>query len=193
VNYQLQAKRNPFKGLVLTGAPGRAIGKVGRSQIFNQIRNLPDAGALMKLYDDAIAQFLANKPMLLDPSLPEGLKLLLQSLENRNNLPFARELWNYSLPDYLPRVEEPMLVLIGKKDLQIDWRIDGGALEAAVGRKAPVTFSYPDDANHVLKHEEKPFDALTADYVSQRYNAPDAELDVEAATTIYGWLDRHRN
>ena len=30
VNYQLQAKRNRFKGLVLTGAPGRAIGTVAR-------------------------------------------------------------------------------------------------------------------------------------------------------------------
>ena len=43
VNYQLQAKSNRFRGLVLTGAPGRAIGKVARSQIFNQIKSLPNA------------------------------------------------------------------------------------------------------------------------------------------------------
>ena len=182
VNYQLQAKRNRFKGLVLTGAPGRAIGTVARGQIFNQIRSLPGGEALMKPYDDAIAEFLAGKPMVIDPSLSEGLKLVLRSLENPN-----------SLPDYFARVEEPMLVVIGKKDLQIDWRIDGGALEGAIGRNAAVSFSYPDNANHVLKHEERPLDLLTADYVSQHYNAAEAELDGEAASAIFGWLDRHRN
>ena len=90
VNYQLQAKRNRFKGLVLTGAPGRAIGTVARGQIFNQIRSLPGGEALMKPYDDAIAEFLAGKPMVIDPSLSEGLKLVLRSLENPNNLPFAK-------------------------------------------------------------------------------------------------------
>ena len=63
VNYQLQAKNNRFKGLVLTGAPGRAIGEVARSQIFDQVKHLPNAKAIMKHYDDAVAQFLANKPI----------------------------------------------------------------------------------------------------------------------------------
>jgi uncharacterized protein len=40
VNYQLQANTNRFKGLVLTGAPGRSIGDVSRSQIYNQARAL---------------------------------------------------------------------------------------------------------------------------------------------------------
>src|ERR1700690_1309584 len=88
VNYQLQAKSNRFKGLLLTGAPGRAIGELGRSQIFNQIKHLPNAEILMKPYDDAIADFLANKPMVVDASLPEGIKLWLQSLEIPANLPF---------------------------------------------------------------------------------------------------------
>ncbi len=192
VNYQLKTKSNRFMGLVLTGAPGRAIGTVGRGQILSQIRNLPGAEALMKPYDDAIAEFLAGKPMAIDPSLPEGLKLVLRSLENPNNLPFARELWNYSLPEYFARVEEPTLVVIGKKDIQIDWRIDGGALEEAVRGKASATFSYPDDANHVFKHEEKTLDALTADYISRQYNAAEAELDGEATGAIFDWLDRHR-
>ena len=46
VNYQLQAKHNRFKGLVLTGAPGRAVGELGRSQIFDQIKRLPNAETL---------------------------------------------------------------------------------------------------------------------------------------------------
>ena len=193
VNYQLQAKSNRFGGLVLTGAPGRAVGEIGRSQIFNQIRSLPNAEILMRPYDEAITEFLANKPIVMGPSLPEGIKLLLRSLENPYNLPFARELWNYSLPEYIARVDEPMLVVIGKKDVQIDWKIDGGALEDATAQKTAVSFAYPENANHVLKHEEMPIEKLTADYVGANYNAPNAELDGEAADVIFNWLIEQHN
>jgi hypothetical protein len=193
VNYQLQAKSDRFRGLALTGAPGRAIGDIGRSQIFSQIRSLPDPEVLMRPYDSAIADFLAGRPMVIDPSLPEGIKRVLQSLESPLNLPFARELWNYSLPDHIARVDEPVLVVIGKKDIQIDWKIDGGALEKAAAQRTAVSFAYPENANHVLKHEELPVDRLTAEYVGSHYNAPDAEIDEEAAGTIYGWLDARRD
>jgi uncharacterized protein len=190
VNYQLAAKDNRFKGLVLTGAPGRSVGDVGRSQIIEQIRPMPDAETIIKHYDKAIEQFLANEPMVIDPSLPDGLKGLLRALENPCNLPFARELWNYGLPQFLARIEEPILVVIGKKDIQIDWRIDGGALEKATAKKSAVQFAYPENANHVLKHEEMPRDKLTAQYVGLHYNAPDAELDHETVDTIVDWLKR---
>jgi uncharacterized protein len=188
VNYQLQAKGNNFKGLVLTGAPGRAIGDVGRSQIFHQIESLPNSNLIMKGYDEAIAEFLAGRPMVIDPSLPDGLKLLLSALENPTNLPFARELWNYNLPEHLAKVNEPVLVLIGKKDIQIDWKIDGKALENATAQKIGVSFAYPENANHVLKHEKTPLEELTAQYVGQHYNAHDAELDEEATNVILTWL-----
>jgi pimeloyl-ACP methyl ester carboxylesterase len=192
VNYQLQAKSNRFKGLVLTGAPGRAIGRVARSQIFNQIKSLHNAEVLMKPYDDAIAEFLSRRPIVMDPSLPDGIRQLLRSLENPNNLPFTRELWNYSLPEYIASVDDPMLVVIGKKDIQIDWKIDGGALEAATAKKNAVSYAYPENANHVLKHEEMPLEKLTPEYVASHYNAPDAELDEETAGAIFSWLDRQR-
>ena len=193
VNYQLQSERRRFKGLVLTGAPGRAIGEVARSQIFNQAKSLHDAESFMKLYDEAIAKFLASKPIVIDPSFPEAIRPFLRSLENPNNLPFSRELWTYSLPDYIAKVDEPMLVLIGKKDIQIDWKIDGGALERATAQKTRVSFAYPENANHVLKHEETPKDKLTAQDVGLHYNAPDAELDQESADAIYAWLKKQRD
>jgi hypothetical protein len=190
VNYQLQAKSNRFKGLVLTGAPGRAIGELGRSQIFDQIKQLPNAETLMKPYDDAIAEFLANRPMTIDPSLPEGIKLLLRSLETPANLPFSRELWTYRLPEKISKVSEPTLVVIGKKDIQVDWKVDGKLLENATAQKTDVSFIYPENANHVLKHEDKPRTELNAQYVSMHYNAPAAELDKEAANAIFDWLKK---
>ncbi|MGA2665179.1 MAG: alpha/beta hydrolase [Nitrososphaerales archaeon] len=189
VNYQLQARTDRFRGLVLTGAPGRAVGEIGRSQLLEQGRSLPDAKTIMGHYDEAIAEFLANRPMVVDPTLPEGLKLLLRSLESPNNLPFSRELWAYSLPEHLARIEEPTLVLIGKKDIQVNWMVDGKALEDATARRPRVSFVYPENANHVLKHEELPVEKLTAQYVGEHYNAPDARIDEEAVDAILGWLD----
>jgi len=128
--------------------------------------------------------------MTMDPSLPEGVKMLLRSLESPNNLPFSRELWAYSLPEHIAKVDDPVLVVIGKKDIQVDWKVDGKALEEATAGKATVSFAYPENANHVLKHEALPVGELTAQYVGANYNAPDARLDEETASTILGWLGR---
>jgi pimeloyl-ACP methyl ester carboxylesterase len=190
VNYQLQAKKNRFRGLVLTGAPGRSIGDVGRSQIAGQTKSLPGAETIIKQYDDAIAAFLAGKPMVIDPSLPEGVRQLLYSLESPANLPFARELWDYKLPEHVAHVNEPVLVVIGKKDIQIDWQTDGKALENATAHKPVVTFAYPEHANHILKHEETPRENLTVPYVMEHYNAADAVLDGESTDTIITWLKK---
>ncbi len=190
VNYQLKASSNRLKGLVLTGVPGRAVGELARSQIFDQIKHLSNAEVIMKPYDDAIADFLANKPVTMDASLPEGIKMLLRSLETPANLPFSRELWTYRLSEYIAKVNEPILLAIGKKDIQVDWKIDGKILENATAQKTVVSFVYPENANHVLKHEVTPREALNAQYVSLHYNAADAELDEEAAGAIYDWLKK---
>ena len=54
---------------------------------------MPNGDELLALYDEAIARFMAGEPMNPDPALPEGVQMLLQSLETPANLPFARELW----------------------------------------------------------------------------------------------------
>ena len=193
VNYQLETKANRFKGLLLTGAPGRAIGDVARSQIFSQTRQLPNAQNIMKHYDCAVSEFREGKPIVLDVSLPDTIKMMLQSLQSPVNLPFSRELWTYSLPEHVAKITEPILVLIGKKDIQIDWQLDAKPLEAAKVCCNNATFAYPENANHVLKHEEKPRERLVAAEVILRYNAKDAVLDQEALKTILSWLIKLRN
>jgi uncharacterized protein len=193
VNYQLQAPRNRFRGLVLTGAPGRAIGTIGRSQLIEQGRGVANFQALLQIYDEAIARFLEGKPVAPDPVLPAGVQLVLRALESPYNLPFARELWTYSLAEHIGSVNEPILVVIGKKDLQIDWKVDGQSLEVATSKKATVTFSFPENANHVLKHEETPREQLNAETVGARYNAPDTALDPQAAESVFRWLEANSN
>jgi hypothetical protein len=144
----------------------------------------------MKSYDDAIAEFLVNEPMKLDPSLPEGIRMLLESLETPVNLPFAKELWMYRLSDFIGKVNETMLVVIGKKDIQVNWKSDGELLESAVAAKSNVSFVYPENANHVLKHEDKPREALNAQYASLQYNASGTKLDEEAVYVIVNWLKK---
>lgn len=188
LNYQLQASVK-FKGLILTGAPGQSIGQVARNQIVNQIKLLPNAETIMKQYDEAVNMFLNSEPLVADPSLPEGIKQLLFSLATPANLPFARELWNYNPSECIAKVKEPILVLIGQKDVQVDWQVDGKALENATAKKNSVAFVYPDNADHVLKYEEKPREKITSE-VLLSYNAQNRKLDSEAPNTIVNWLSK---
>jgi len=188
LNYQLQATSWRFKGLVLTGAPGRPVGQVARSQLLAQAAPLPNGDVLMKHYDDCIAAFVADKPVVPDAVLPEGVQTLLRSLTAPANLPFARELWSLNPADLIAKVPEPILVVIGKKDIQVDWKADGSALETATAKHGNVTFVYPKNADHVLKYEGKPREKLMAVDVAARYNAEGRILDPEVLTTILDWL-----
>jgi alpha-beta hydrolase superfamily lysophospholipase len=188
LNYQLHTQAHRFKGLVLTGAPGRAIGDVARTQISNQLVALPNAGGLLKHYDDAVADFIAGKPIVPDASLPDGVKQLLLGLATPANLPFAREFWMYDASRFISMVKEPILVVIGKKDLQVDWQKDGHVLEAVTAKKGNATFVYPENADHVLKHEEQPREKLNPADVGLHYNDSDRTLDQEALHAIFHWL-----
>lgn len=191
VNYQLRRTEPHFTGFVLTGAPGRSVGEVGREQLAAQLNPVPGGEIFLEQYDAAIAQFLKSEPMTLDTSLPEGIKNLLMSLENPANLPFSRELWNYSLSDRVYEVSDPVLVLIGKKDIQVSWARDGKKLEAALNDNPDTEFFYPENANHVLKHEDLPLGEITAEQVAMNYNSQNAELDREATLKIISWLKQH--
>jgi len=187
LNYQLQDPIIPLAGLILTGAPGRSVGAVAHSQLAAQVANTPNGDKQMALYDAAIARFLAGDPVAPDPTLPEGFKMLLASLEAPINLPFARELWAADAT-IVKQIDRPVLIVIGKKDIQIDWQIDGDALRQAAAGRDNVEFFFPDNANHVLKHETRSRQELTGAEIAKSYNAPEAVLDIESMEKIAGWL-----
>jgi len=191
LNYQLSSPEIPFAGLVLIGPPGRAVGTVARSQLAAQAASVPNGDALLSLYDAAIARFLAGEPIAPDPALPEGVQTLLQSLETPVNLPFARELWRADAAPLLRQVDVPVLVIIGKKDLQIDWQADGEKLVRAAAGHEEVTFHFPENANHVLKQELRPRSELVPAKMTESYNGPDTRLDQEAVASILEWLAAH--
>ena len=191
LNYQLHSPEIPFAGLVLTGPPGRAVGTVARSQLAAQAAGVPNGDELLSLYDAAIARFLAGEPIAPDPLLPQGVQMLLQSLETPANLPFARELWTAEAASLLSQVNVPVLVIIGKKDLQIDWQADGEPLKQAAAGHEEVTFLFPENANHVLKEELRPRSELVPVEITESYNGPETRLDQETLASILAWLAAH--
>jgi len=191
LNYQLHSPEIPFAGLVLIGPPGRAVGAVARSQLAAQAARVPNGEALLSLYDAAIARFQAGELMAPDPALPEGVQTLLKSLETPANLPLARELWMANAAPLLKHVGVPVLVIIGKKDLQVDWQVDGEPLKQATAGHEEVTFLFPEHTNHVLKQELRPRSELVLAEVMPQYNGPDTRLDPQTLASILEWLAAH--
>ncbi|HSW58933.1 MAG TPA: alpha/beta fold hydrolase [Dehalococcoidales bacterium] len=186
MNYQ--SDREPkFAGLVLIAPPGRNLPDIMHTQIAAQIAPMPNAEEIMAAYDKGMDAFLAGEPFMANPVLPQALNDLIQSLYNPLNLPFTRELFLVDGSKLLSQVTAPTLVVIGKKDIQIDWQLDGAPLETVAAAMKNVTFVYPENANHVLKNELKPRTELTAaDGIN--YNAADKVLDPDGLKAIKDWL-----
>ena len=191
LNYQIHSPAIPLAGLVLIAPPGRAVGTVGRSQLAAQAAGLSNGDALMALYDAAIARFLASDPIDPDPALPKEVQMLLQGLASPMNQPFARELWVADAAPLLRQVDVPVLVIIGKKDVQVDWHADGEPLQRAAAGHEEVTFLFPENANHVLKQELRPRTDLIGAEMAESYNGPDTRLDPQSLASIVEWLVAH--
>jgi uncharacterized protein len=190
LNYQITSPAVSLAGLVLIGPPGRAVGSVARAQLAAGTAELSNGDELMSIYDAAIDRFLAGEAVTVDPALPEGARSLLLGLTSPLNQPFARELWTADAAQLLSIVEIPVLVVIGKKDVQVDWQVDGAELERAASSRSGVTFLYPENADHVLKYESRERSQLSgADAV--HYNAAGRRLDPEALNAILAWIERH--
>ena len=84
----------------------------------------------------------------------------------------------------------PVLILIGKKDIQVDWQTDDPLFEALAQAHPNIQVVYAPDANHVLKHEPRDRETLTAAGAAAGYNAEGTQLDREAVEIILGWLKK---
>ena len=191
MNYQTSDPDAPFAGLILTGTPGRPLTEVLHQQMAENVLSAePNVDELLTLWDEALAAFLAGEATELDPALPASAQQVWAGLTAPVNQPFSAELLAVQPAELLAKITAPTLVIIGQKDIQIDWQADGAVLEAAAGDN--VTFSYPANANHVLKLEEKAADELTA-ADGATYNAADRVLDPEVVQIILEWLGEQTN
>jgi pimeloyl-ACP methyl ester carboxylesterase len=186
LHYATTTQRHPFTAIVLTGAPGRSIGQILVTQLSQQLAAMPE---MIPLVEEAAARYAAGGSTAPDDRLPEPVRMVFLSFETPANLPFARELWTEDATASLPHVTVPALVLIGGKDIQIDEHADGEPLKRAAAGMANVTFAFPPDANHVLKHETHTRPEVLAG-MGTPYNDDSAVLDSEAMAVILGWMAR---
>ncbi len=187
LNYQL-SREPKFAGLILQGVPGQNMADVTRAQLEAQVAALPNAEELMAGYDKLMADFLAERPFVAEPALPEWINNLVQGFYAPINLPFTREFFALDPAQLLGKVTAPTLVMIGKKDIQVDYQLDGMPLEAASKGHDNVSFVYPENTDHVLKYESRPRENLTIAEVLPYYNSSDRVLDADALRIIIEWL-----
>lgn len=185
LHHATRAQEPALVGLVLAAPPGRPIQDVVLSQLALQLVGAPDGESVMASVQEAAARYASGGSMDPDPSLPEGVRMVLAAFDVPGNLPFARELWVESATDSLREVHVPTLVLIGGQDLQIDLHADGDPLQEAAAGLPHVTFAFPPHANHVFKEELRSREEILA---APDYNAPGTRLDPEALDTILTWL-----
>lgn len=142
----------------------------------------------MKYCDEAISEFLSGKQIVMYPSL----RMLTDRFYTAWRIQSTyRSQGNYGSAvsrNMFQKVTESLMVVIGKKDIQIDRKVDGKELEKATAKNGRASFVYPENVNHVLKHEESPIEEPTPQYVSSHYNAPVTRLDEEAASITYDSL-----
>ena len=134
INYQTQSPARPFAGMVLTSAFARSAGELSHSQIAAQLLPIPGGAEILAAYDAAMDDYLAGRPVQVDENLPEGLRTVIMAVTSPVNQPFSRELWGYNPVDRLAQVVAPVLIVLGKKDIQVDWQVDGAIFEALAGR-----------------------------------------------------------
>ncbi|MFN8467653.1 MAG: hypothetical protein U0X20_18990 [Caldilineaceae bacterium] len=188
LNYQMQQEALPLAGMVLTGAPARPVGVVAHGQLAAQLQPLPGGAEQLAAYDRAMANFVAEQPLDLDPNLLEGVRNLILGITQPFNQPFARELWVLDPLAQLAAVTVPVLVLIGKKDIQVDWQADGSLFVALAETHANLAVFFPPETNHVLKHEARPRETLNGPEAAASYNVEGTVLDPEAVEIIVDWL-----
>ncbi|MCB9131311.1 MAG: alpha/beta hydrolase [Anaerolineales bacterium] len=191
LNYQTQRDGLLFAGMVLTSAFARSAGDLARSQIAAQMAAIPGGDALLSAYDAAIEEFIAGRPVPANEGLPEGLQQLIMAITQPANQPFARELWTYNPATRLAEIKVPVLIVLGKKDIQVDWQTDGPLFETVARSHDNITIHYVENANHVLKFEPRPRAELTPAEVMATYSAEDVMLDPDTVATITDWLGTH--
>ena len=188
LNYQAQRENPPFAGMVLTSAFARPTGVLARSQMAAQFSAVPGGEALLSAFDAAMNEFQAGRPVTVDENLPEGLRQVIQGITQPANQPFARELWVFNPAVKLAEMTVPILIVLGKKDIQVDWQADGSIFEAVAKEHDNISIIYAENANHVMKLEPKPRAQLTPAEVMTTYSSDAVMLDPDPVGRIISWL-----
>jgi uncharacterized protein len=90
--------------------------------------------------------------------------------------------------ELVSKIDCPVLILLGKKDIQVVWQLDGPIFDEMLKHQPNLKIAYAENANHVLKHEPRPLAELTMADIMASYNGDAARLDDQAVEIILDWL-----
>ena len=188
INYQTASNKPKFAGMVLTSAFARPTGELAHDQIAAQLAAVPGGDAILAGYDAAMAEFVAGRSVPANENLPASLQQMILAITQPLNQPFARELWIFNPIEKLAKITVPVLIVIGKKDIQVDWLTDGPLFDAVAKEHGNISIVYTENTNHVMKFEPTPRAELTPAAVMGTYSAENVMLDPEPVAQIVSWL-----
>ena len=117
-----------------------------------------------------------------------GLVSLVETLQQEDARQFATELLGWQPTEAIARVDVPILVLHGMRDIQTDPEEDARRLyDAARESNDDVTLALIEHADHVLKHLTIDRDELTQQHALS-YNDPARVLDEGALEKFAIWV-----
>lgn len=186
------------RGVILMASEGRSMRDIMMDQIDSQFAQAVKTGGMPKEVAEQLEAGVAKAfddfsggadvdPVQATP-VP-SLQALLKSIMYPPTAPLMRGMLAADPGAIAARIAQPVLVLNGEKDIQIDPSRDAKRLSALLGARGRLVLL--PNANHVFKLESQPLDALKADVAGtqKRYNAPDAVLADDAIKAIVAWLD----
>jgi hypothetical protein len=184
------------RGVILLSAPGRTMKDLLVTQIeagFRDNDKLPPAEVetRMKPIRQGLDDFVAGKDI--DPQTVSDapqIRMIFSALTAKPVAALGRALVSFDPEAEVGKIEVPVLVLQGGKDIQVD-QSEARRLEAALrAAKRDVTYHFSPDASHVLKHEPKTVAELMADRAAAQatYSADGIPIDSDVVTALVAWI-----
>lgn len=194
----------PIDGLILSGTPGEPASTVAET-IMKKLVYVSPVNETSQLDWDELrpAALRALRRLFhdeaIDPSdeavLPPNLVGFIKAIITPESSTLMREQWDYNPGEKISKLcstNTPVLVVVSKKDAQLDWKTNTPPLESVLA-KAKQTgraeILYAKGANHVLKHEEE--DEFPAGDATAHYNDKGRQLDEEVVEGVLRWLGKY--
>ncbi len=163
------------KLLALLASPARPIGDVIRDQLETQLADhgVDDAASARLLEEDAAIR----AALLENGQMPEEVSVGLRALYPAYAGPLYQSWLRFDPLRAVQNLRRPVLVIIGRADLQVSAEKDGALFEAVLeDRTDGSRFFFPEGVSHHLKR------------VEGKKNGVSGAIDSRVRATLVGWV-----
>jgi pimeloyl-ACP methyl ester carboxylesterase len=186
-------RRHPgsFAGVILLATAGRSQCEVVQAQLADRLKEYGMPAAViekeMGLFEAALKHVAKGEPVPSDtlPSLG-ARKSLIAAYTTPQSAELGRWICGTNPLDLLPKDNQPLLILQGGYDQQVDPVTDANPLHQAAQRSH---YTLAPQADHVLKHLDLKGQPLTILH-TLKYNQADRSIDPILNDALLQWLDQ---